>query len=200
MLMHGGRMKTRGRVLIGVGAVLIAALFFYLGSYVFPHAPSSRPAADVATPGSPTAGSLEGVGISVPGGAAAPVSGTGSAASPTGSEEPLDMEAIESLDEPARGRLIGRFVKRSSTDDAIVVDVDSFIVLMADEAGTSTRRAVPAGSTVTLVLPPVPQGVPEFALPEPGRTIIADVRIEPPRDGAPGRVVAVRIEVPGDAP
>ena len=175
-----------------LAAAAIAAGAFYVGAYFFPHPRTPVVSEPVSQSAAPESATLESFGIGLTGSAAP---STESSSTPPGTV--LDAQALASLEAPATGRLIGQYAGPGDADDTIVVRVLDFSALVPDASGTPTRRTLPRGVPVTLVLAERPAGAPPVVLPEPGATVQADIRIEPARGDLPGRIVAVNVVVPG---
>jgi hypothetical protein len=109
----------------------------------------------------------------------------------------LDEAALEGLSDPLQGICIGTVLGSGDETRTIQVRVQSFTVL-SGTSGNTERLTLPEGTRVTLVLLPRPGA--ETQVPEEGRTIQADISIEPASGGRPGRIVAVHLEVMGAKP
>lgn len=192
-----GDRRTQGLLL---AAVVIAAVSFILGSYVFPHGSRNSNEVPPAAPSTlDAAGTLGEFGIELnddahqpPPANAAPAPPSDGSASAAPVE--LDAAALEALAEPAKGRLTGRVIKRNGQAGTVVVSVLEFRTVVPGADGTPQVRTLPRGATLTLVMRERPPGAPERAALEPGQTVRAEVRIEPSGSGRPGRIVAVNIE------
>lgn len=109
----------------------------------------------------------------------------------------LDAAALKGLSDPLSGMCIGTVLGSGEETRTIEVRVQSFTVLMGT-SGNMQRLTLPEGTRVTLVLLPRPGA--ETQVPDEGRTIQADVSIEPASGDRPGRIVAVNFEVMGAQP
>lgn len=121
--------------------------------------------------------------------------GSGAAGEATDPPGTSALEALKALDAPAQGQCVGEVLGSDGTVATVAVRIDTFTAVVG--TGSSTERiTLPEGSRVTLVLVPRP-GTQTPEPPEQGRTIQADIKIEPAAGDRPGRIVAVNIEVMG---
>lgn len=201
-------MTVRTVVLLALGVLAIAASAFFVGSYVFPHADADSPdiagSVETSSTTAPTAdsGALAAFGIEWAAGLVAPPSSTATGTgAPAGSSAADAAATLAALKKPTQGIVIGEVLSSGEPSGTVKVRIDVFDVFVPTGDGGSTRLSLPRGTTVTLVKPPA-QGEPARVTKEPeiGRTIRADVRIEPATGGAHGRIIAVNVEVMGSAP
>lgn len=201
-------MRVRTVVLLACGALAIAASAFLVGSYVFPHADVGSPdvvgsvETSATTDSTKDAGALAAFGIEMAAEGVVPPSAVA-----TGTSGPAEFSAADAaaalaaLESPTQGMVIGEVLSSGEPSGTVKVRIDLFNVIVPTDDGGSTRFSLPSGTTVTLIEPPA-QGEPKHAAKEPeiGRTIRADIRIEPATDGTRGRIIAVNIEVMGSTP
>lgn len=201
-------MKVRTGVLAVLGVAAVAAVAFYLGSYVFPHADKAAPvqtpagaASDRTADESATAAAADGQAVLGSYGIS-----SGAAPSPAQSQAPssgnpdarvLDGQVLASLDAPARGMLIGKVIGSGETTGTLRVRVDLLDVDIESSDGTRDRYSLSRGSEVLLYVQPAPAGTNASPVPDAGVQIQAIVRVEPGIDGTKGRIVALNVEVLG---
>ena len=198
-------MSARKVVVFVLGALLVATAMASLGACSSPESTDAS-AADAAreTPLANAADAeqssdtdvLAEMGIDLSGVAPVPPQ-SGSATGETTTAQ-LDAATLQSLSAPAEGMLIGEVLGSGTAVGSIEVRVDTCMVL-ADNGTATQRLTLPEGARVVLV-PPFRPGAEAQQAPEKGKTIQADIRIEPASGGRPGRIVAVSIEVMGAKP